>query len=98
MYLLTGNHKRFIVLAAFIYFTAGIATGFHQHTHADGRHFDCPLCATGSLLSAGGTEDASAIAVYPGITRFFQPGETFPAAPSILPNHSPRAPPPAATV
>jgi hypothetical protein len=93
MHLLTRNHKIFIVLAAFIYFIAGMAIGFHHHAEGDGRHFDCPICTTGSLLSTGGREDTSTLAVYLGITLLCQSKEIFPTDSSILPIHAPRAPP-----
>ena len=87
MYLLTSNHKKFILIAAFIYLIAGIVIGFHHHADGNGRHFDCPICATGSLLFAGGREDASTLAVYLIITPLIQPGEyyrpTHPSFPSM---------------
>jgi len=92
MYLLKRNHKKFITLIALVYLISGITIGFHHH-HDNGRHFDCPVCATGNLFSASDREDTNSLAVYPRITHFPRSEENFLTALSTFSVHAPRAPP-----
>ena len=97
---LTRNHKTLVFFAALLNFIVGIAVGFHHHAIGDGRHSDCPVCATGSQLSAGDSDRqvGNTPIVHSSVTRLFQPGEASPIVPSLDTIHAPRAPPAALTM
>ncbi len=92
MYLLNRNHKKYFVFIALVYLISGITIGFH-HSHDNGRHFDCPVCATGYLFSASDREVTNSLVIDFRITYLCPSEEMSRPSLSTFPVHAPRAPP-----